>query len=251
MGVAEFGPWITHYQPRPFAKVRLFCFAHSGGTAMAYRAWAEQLPPSIEVCPVQLPGREKRFIEPVIKDWRQLIETLVPLFRHAADKPFALFGHSLGSLVAFEVARELRRTGLPAPVHLFPSACKAPKLRKQTTLHELPDAQFAEEVFGIGGTPEGVMENKDLLELLMPMLRADFTLAGTYKHEPEAPFDFPITAFGGDTDPRASKEELEAWAEETAKAFDCEIFPGGHFYLRDVERELLSSICYKLTGRVL
>ncbi|MGB8956400.1 MAG: thioesterase domain-containing protein, partial [Tumebacillaceae bacterium] len=134
MGVGDFGDWIAYHQPRPSAKVRLFCFAHAGGNASAYRKWAEQMPREIEVCPVQFPGRERRWNETPIADLRELMETLTPLFRSVQDKPFALFGHSLGSMVAFEVARELRRTGLPAPVRLFASAGRAPVLRKPTTM---------------------------------------------------------------------------------------------------------------------
>lgn len=248
MGVGNFGDWIAYHQPRPLAKVRLFCFAHSGGSASAYRTWAAQLPPEIEVCPIQLPGREKRWMETPIADWRQLLDKLTPLFRSVQDKPFALFGHSLGSVVAFEVARELRRKGFPAPVRLFASAGRAPVLRKPGTMHELPDDQFIEEVFSIGGTPEAVMQSKELLELIMPMLRGDFTLIGTYRYVQDAPFDFPITAFGGTTDPRANREQLEAWGQETAAGFDCEIFPGGHFYLRDVEPDLLKGIAARLIG---
>jgi medium-chain acyl-[acyl-carrier-protein] hydrolase len=249
VGVGEFGDWIAYHQPRPLAKVRLFCFAHAGGTALAYRTWAEKMPREIEVCPIQLPGREKRWIETPIAELRELLERLTPLFRSVQDKPFAFFGHSLGSTVAFEVARELRRTGLPAPVRLIASAGRAPVLRKPTTMHELPDDQFLEEVFGIGGTPDHVMQNQELRELILPMLRGDFTLIGKYSYVKEAPFDFPITAFGGETDPRASREQLEMWQHETTAGFDCKIYPGGHFYLREVEADLLKAIAARLNGR--
>ena len=248
MGVGTFGDWIAYHQPRPLAKVRLFCFAYSGGGASVYRSWVTQLPPEIEVCPIQLPGREKRWNETPITDWRELVEALTPLFRSVQDKPFALFGHSIGSTVAFEVARELRRTGGPAPVRLFASAGRAPVLREPSTMHELPDDQFVEEVFRIGGTPEHVMRNKELMELILPMLRSDFTLGGTYRYAKEAPFEFPITAFGGTIDPRANREQMEAWRMETSAEFDCEIFPGGHFYLREVEQDLLNAISARLIG---
>jgi medium-chain acyl-[acyl-carrier-protein] hydrolase len=157
--------------------------------------------------------------------------------------PFALFGHSMGSLVAYELARVLRRTGLPTPAHLFVSGRRAPQmLREPQTFHDLPDARFIERLRELSGTPEEVLQHPELIAFVLPTLKADFAVCETYMYRPEPALECPISAFGGLTDADVSRDELAAWAQLTRGPFRMEFFPGGHFFLHDSRPGLLAAI---------
>ena len=164
---------------------RLFCFPYAGGGASIYRQWASKLPVWIEVCAFQLPGREIRMREPGHTDLRSAVEEVADTIHSLLDKPFYLFGHSMGSAISFELARLLRRSGLPQPRHLFVSARRAPQLpQPKEDIHVLPEREFLASIKKLGGTPEEVLKNEELMELFLPTLRADFTLLETYKYVP-------------------------------------------------------------------
>lgn len=224
--------WLFAHSPRPAARQRLLCLPFAGGGASAYRDWQRELPLAIELCAVQLPGRETRIADPPIPRVHELVPHLVDLVARLADRPYAIFGHSMGALITFELARAIRRRGLRMPTHLFVSAHVAPdRRRNQRIRHSLPDDELKAELRALGGTPEMVLENQELWQLLWPAIRADFALCETYAYAPEPPLSCPIVALGGLSDDTVPEPDLEAWSEHTTARFQRRMFPGRHFYL--------------------
>jgi medium-chain acyl-[acyl-carrier-protein] hydrolase len=157
------------------------------------------------------------------------------------DRPFAFFGHSMGALIGFELARYLRRENLQKPLHLFVSGCPAPQIRDRSVLtYDLPEQEFLRELRRLNGTPREVLEHPGLMELILPLLRADFCVTGTYTFSDGDPLDTPITVFGGQQDEDAGQSSLEAWRQQTARAFALQVFPGDHFFLHTAQHQLLS-----------
>lgn len=225
------------------APMRLFALPYAGGSASAFRQWHKNLPASVDLYAIQLPGREARFAEPKLTYFFTAIEAIVNALRPMLDRPFALFGHSLGGILAFETARCLRRVNAPMPSQLFISGCSAPQVRGEILPYsKLSDAKFIEAVNKYGGLPDEVLQNSELIELFLPTLRADFGLLETYHYYEEAPLDCPITVFGGDDDPEAPRAKLTAWNIHTTKAFRISMFPGGHFYLNAAQASLTGEI---------
>ena len=241
--------WITRPRPAPRARLRLFCIAHAGGGASSFRGWADALPAEIEVCPVQLPGRENRVAERPFDRLEPLVEALADVFDSFLTLPFALFGHSNGALIGFELARTLRARGRPGPVHLFASGRRAPDLPsdRQPT-HQLDDEAFLADLQELGGLPAVVLEHPELLALLLPVMRADVAIHETYVYREQAPLECPITAYGGLTDPKVSREQLQGWENHTRGPFVMRMFPGGHFYLQDERAAFLRTFSGDLHG---
>ena len=215
---------------------RLFCFPYAGGGASFFRTWPERLPPEIEVCAVQLPGRENRLNETPFDKLSSLIDALAEVLYPYLDFPFAFFGHSLGALISFELTRRLRRQKTPCPKQLFVSGRRAPQIPDpDPPIHQLPDAEFTEELRRFNGTPQAVLDNPELMEVFLPLLRSDIRLDETYVYDHEAPLDCSISAFGGLADEETSREELAAWCEQTRSRFSIQMFPGDHFFLNGKE----------------
>jgi medium-chain acyl-[acyl-carrier-protein] hydrolase len=236
-------PWVVHREVEPRARVRLFCLPYAGGGASIYRKWGAETPAELGVCPVELPGRETRFTEARFTRLEALIPAIVSGLESWFDRPFALFGHSLGALVAFEIARFLRARGGPRPIHLFASAHRAPHLqRSDPPMSGLSDAEFVARLRELGGTPDAVLDNPELLDLVVPVLRDDFALAERHTHEAGAPLDCPLTVFGGLADEHVGKEELDPWREHTRGAFRLCMLPGGHFFLQQARAAMLAEI---------
>ncbi len=230
-------------RPNPRAALRLFCLPYAGGGLPAFRGWADGLPPAIEVWPAQLPGRGARINEPPFTRMELLVEWLAGEIIPLLDRPSVFFGHSLGALAAFELARELRRAGQPEPVHLFLSGCGAPHLPStRPPIHALPQDEFLAELRRLNGTPASLLENDELMRLLLPALRADFAVRETYQYRPEPPLDCPLSAFGGSQDARVSREALEGWREHTTGAFSLRMFAGDHFFAFTAARPVLEAI---------
>ena len=232
--------WLAYRERNPRARLRMFCFPYAGGGASAYRGWAGALPADVEVCPVQLPGRESRLREAPFTRLEPLVtataDALVPHF----DLPFVFFGHSMGGLIAFELTRELRRRGAPEPLHLFASGRRAPQVPdRDEPIHDLPEEQFVERLRELNGTPEEVLQHAELMRLLTPLLRADFSVNETYEFRPGEPLEAGISAFGGLGDAEVTKEDLEAWREHTRGRFRLRMMPGDHFFLHSA-RELVT-----------
>lgn len=241
--------WFQCFMPRTHARARLFCFPHAGVGAAVYRQWSTVLPADIEVCAIQLPGRANRLREPAMTSVAALVQALVPALKPHLDLPFAFFGHSMGAVLSSEVARGLRDAGAPLPRHLFVSGRRPPHWpNPDPLLHPLTDADFVAEIQRrYGGIPPEVAAHEELLELLLPSLRADIRALET--HQPpstRAPLDCPISVFGGSDDPLTPREHLEGWRSETRGPFRVRVFPGDHFYLQPQGDALLADLTVAL-----
>jgi len=235
--------WFVNLLPKPEAKIRLFFFPHAGGGPVVFAPWLPQLPSAIEGWTVHLPGRGSRYSEPAYKELRPLVERLSQAIEPLLDQPYALFGHSFGALVAFELARSLRRCGLPRPVTLFVSACGAPHLPDpHPPIHALPNAQFLKALEKFNGLSPELLRQPEVMDLFLPALRADVQAFETYIYPPEPPLKCRIVAFGGTDDPRLSREGLEAWAVQTDAAFQLQYFPGDHFFIHTAREAIIASI---------
>ena len=234
---------------------RLICFSHAGGGASSYHAWGHPLSQaSIEVMAVQLPGHETRVREAPLTSLTDLVAAVARALVVVTDRPYALFGHSLGALVAFETACALRELGAPPPEHLFVSSAPAPSApRERAMLHELGDEAFIEAVTRqYGGMPAEVLAHLELLALVMPALRADMTMIETYVSTTTDPLACPIVAYGGAQDQVVGVNTLLGWQRHTRAGFEYECFDGDHFYLQTRRDELLGAIMSRLrrhTGR--
>lgn len=238
-----FDTWITCPKPKPQAHLRLFCLHYAGGGASVFRTWADDLPEEIEICPIQLPGRESRVMDPAFTQLMPLLEVLADKLYPHLNIPFAFFGHSMGALISFELTRYLRRQGSGDPRHLFVSAHGAPQLpNSYPPIYQLSEPQFLEELRRLDGTPEQVLQNADLMRMMLPTLRADFAICNTYHYEVEERLDCPISAFGGQDDERVSQDDLAAWTDQTRSVFTLRVFPGNHFFLRSHRAQLLLAI---------
>jgi medium-chain acyl-[acyl-carrier-protein] hydrolase len=237
--------WVTCPEPRPKARLRLFCFHFAGGDASTFRLWTTQLPPSIEVCPIEFPGRATRRAEAPITRFPELLEKLTGMMRPFVKQlPFALFGHSFGGITAFELARWLRRNGEPAPTRLFLSACPALHVRQRPTprITHLSDTEFLEQVATRYGTPREVLDSEDVRQTVLPALRADLLVGESYQYQPEPPLAVPISSFGAFDDPEVSQQEAEAWRQQTTGDFRLRMLPGNHFFLAAQRRQLHQAI---------
>lgn len=237
------GQWVTPPRVESGAPARLFCFAHAGGGSGFFRPWREALLPEVELCPVVLPGRETRIREQPMTRVASVVAALCEALPPYLDRPFALFGHSLGSVLAYETARALEAAGLGTPRCLFVSGRRAPHLpARHRPLHPLPEGDFLREVVRLNGTPADILREPGLLRLFLPVLRADFTLNETYAPLPGAPLSCPVSAFVGESDPEAAADEMAGWRETTAHGFSLRIFRGDHFYLKENAAELLAAL---------
>ena len=241
------GPWFSQCRSNTDARLRLFCFPYAGGGASIYRMWPESLPAFVEVCPLELPGRGRRLKEPAFTQLRPMVEAAAQALRPELTKPFALFGHSMGALVAFELARLFEREAGLKPARVFVSARRAPHLPDdEPNTYNLPHAEFLEDVRRLNGTPKEVLEHEELLELVIPLLRADFEVCQTYQYIPGTPLACPISAFGGVLDPDVHREHLEAWREHTSAGFSLHMFPGDHFHINSSQFLLLKVLSQEL-----
>ncbi|NND53437.1 MAG: thioesterase [Gammaproteobacteria bacterium] len=232
--------------PNPAAKLRLFCFPYAGAGAAVYRQWPEWLPADIEVAAVQLPGREWRIKEPPLEDLHALALDALDAIRDKLDKPFALLGTSLGGGLIFELARVLRSEGLPAPVCLIPLAVGAPHTPEEKLYHMMADDELIAELSEFGVMSDEFTGNDELLELALPILRADCVAHETYPYEEQPPFTFPIWVYGGTGDDSVTRERLEAWSVHTTGECQVHMLPGGHLFVDDMPDMLLQSIVRRL-----
>lgn len=237
-------PAVTCLKSNPGACLRLLCFPFAGGGGRAFGAWTADLPPElerdVELWAVNLPGREATLTEAKFTDLGALVEALLPLIVPVLEVPFAFFGHSMGALIGFELARSLWAEGLDGPVHLVVSAFRAPHLPDpHDAVHDLPDADLALRLRKLGGTPLEVLQEPELMDLMLPLLRADLSICETYVHRHGEPLACSLTAFGGAADPEVSREELEGWQSHVRGPFELHIFPGGHFFLQTAQTLVL------------
>lgn len=238
----KFKIWVAGNNFNPKARLRLFCFPYAGGGASLFHAWAKMLPDDVEVCPIQLPGRENRLKDPLFTQWPELLQHLQIVLQPMLNKPFAFFGHSMGALISFELARLL------SPqyhiTHLFVSGCPAPQLRYfKSPIHQLPDAEFIEALQQrYQNIPQAVLQEKEMMALFLHTLRADLTLVETYNYVAREPLDCPISAFGGLQDKTTSRDQIAAWSEQTSNTFTQHMLLGDHFFLKNAKKSLLQLV---------
>lgn len=235
--------WIRYSYGNPKANIRLFCFPYAGYGTSAFRDWYHRFSDRIEICPVQLPGRECRWDEPAYTDLPSLIDALCDDLTPFLQMRFALFGYCVGALVAFELARTLQREFNTSPCHLFVAAHAAPnKSNRMPAIHTLSNSDFIEQVARYEGIRPELLQNRGILAAYLPMLRADFALSEKYLYTPSAPLVCPISAFGGYTDATVTVAELDNWRCETTSEFTLKLFDGSHFFIKASESELLTTI---------
>jgi medium-chain acyl-[acyl-carrier-protein] hydrolase len=225
-------PWVIPIGSGISARSRLFCFAYAGGNASIFYPWKALLPAGLDLYAIEFPGRATRIHDPPFRRMPALIPTLADALVPFLQQPFAFFGHSLGAAVAFELTYELHQRRVPTPAQLFASGRRAPHLpARRPPAHALSDADFIAELRYLQGTPAEVLENEELMEILLPTLRADFELSETYTRCPYASTTTPIHAFCGSDDPDASFADLEAWLPHTSHFTGTTVLIGDHFFL--------------------
>ncbi len=246
---AQISPWFP-FGTAPGAAMRLFCLPHAGTGASAYRGWGDAAANWITVCPVQPPGREGRLREQPFHTAGSLAAELAEALLDAVDGPYALFGHSTGAICAFELCRAIRRRGGPQPAHLFVSGRRAPQLPEVITgIEEMSLDEFAQVLRSHGGTPDWVLDAPGMLQMIHPLMVADFAVSERYRYQPEEPLDVAITAFAADRDLRADPEQVAAWEAQTNRTFSTHRLEGGHFAIFDAAAEVHNAIAGKLCGR--
>jgi surfactin synthase thioesterase subunit/DNA-binding MarR family transcriptional regulator len=233
--------WIRTFHPASAARGQLACFPHAGGPASYYLPISRALSPSVEVLAVQYPGRQDRRGEKGIDSIGELADAITPHLLRATDRPLALFGHSMGATLAFEVALRLEQQGVQ-PLALFVSGRRAPTCVRDEYVHLGDDDALVAEIRRLDGTDAQLLKDEDIRKMALPAIRTDYTAVETYRYEPGPPLRTPIYAHIGDQDPKVTVEEATAWRERTSGHFELQIYPGGHFYLNEHVDRLLQSI---------
>ncbi|MGW5053052.1 thioesterase II family protein [Actinokineospora sp. NPDC004072] len=239
--------WIRRFHRSPRARARLLALPHAGGSASYYFPFSRDLAPDVEVLAAQYPGRQDRREEPFVETVADLADLLVDAVEPWADVPLALFGHSLGASVAFEVAVRLRECGA-APLCLIASGRRAPTAVRDERVHERDDAGLLAEIRSLDGTEGPLLSDPEMVALVLPAIRSDYRAAETYRFTPGTrPLDCPIHVLIGDRDPKVTRAEADRWAEHTTAACTVEEFPGGHFYLADHQPAVAARIAAHVT----
>jgi medium-chain acyl-[acyl-carrier-protein] hydrolase len=244
-------PWILPFTNEQNGRIRLFFFPHAGGGASTFFQWSRLLPAFVNSCAIQLPGRETRFREPLHREIRPLVQTMTAVLQPYLDEPFVFWGHSMGALLAFEVARTLQQQNL-LPQRLLVSGHNAPHVPyADPHVHQAPRADFIAALQKLNGIPEMVLENEELLNLVLPILRGDFQLVETYKYHDGLPLSCPITVLDGASDEKTNDTDLQAWQKQTTLPLEMFSFPGDHFFLFDYQPQLVSKVTHLFNRQLL
>ena len=247
----EKNSWFYPHEPDISAAHRLFCFPYAGGGASMFYSWQSEFPQGIQVCPIQLPGRENRLDEAPFTNLFELVKASEEVLSPYLDLPFSLFGHSMGAKIAFELSRKLKREKGVEPTYLFVSGCQAPHIPEANPSHHLPKKAFIRELRRYSGTPEAVLQDAEFMEILLPLLRADFTLVETYEYmEQGGKLTCPIWVLGGEDDKEVSVKELEEWGTYTSSCIALRLFSGDHFFIRSAQTLVIKTISSVILGDV-
>lgn len=233
--------WVRRYHPADDAATRLLCLSHAGGSASYFFGVSRALSPGIDVLAAQYPGRQDRLREPCLRTVDDLADGIVAALEPLLDRPITIFGHSLGATLGYEVARRLERAGR-TPVALFASGRAAPHRIRRERTHLAPDDELVANMTKLGGTDAALLDDEDILSMVLPAIRADYTAAETYTYRPGPRLTCPIIALTGDSDPKVTHEEADAWREHTGGDFELVTYPGAHFYLNDHVPDILRRI---------
>lgn len=222
--------WLRRFHPADNAANRLVCFPHAGGSATFYFPVSQAMTPSVDVLAIQYPGRQDRRTEPCVESIGELADLVVKELESVDDAPLTFFGHSMGALVAFEVARRMERDGT-GPTKVFVSGRRAPTTYRDERVHLLEDEKLIAEIKALSGTDPEVLGNEELLRMVLPAVRKDYKAVETYEYQAGEKLSCPLTALIGDSDPKVTMDEAREWGEQTSAAFELKTFAGGHFYL--------------------
>jgi medium-chain acyl-[acyl-carrier-protein] hydrolase len=225
------------------AKLRMICFPYAGGNSSTYMSWANELRNCVELLAVELPGRSLRFSEPAHRSMDRLVDDLFAAFQQLTDKPYILMGHSLGSRVAFELMHKCKLHGVRMPEHFIASGSSAPHIKEEPKKHyQLPTEEFIEELRKLNGTPEEILGNRELMDLALPFIRADFELSETYSCTAVEKIDCPITVFHGVNDTEISQSDAQAWEEHFTHPAVMHVFPSDHFFIEKDKASVLDKV---------
>ena len=227
----DFNAWIRRYHPSDAGAGQLVCFPHAGGSASYYHPLSVRFSPAIDVMALQYPGRQDRRQEACIRNIDILADKITEQLLRLSDKPTLFFGHSMGATLAFEVAWRLEEGGRSAPLHVIASGRSAPGIVRREKVHQRDDAGIIAEIHRLNGTGSALLQDEEILRMSLPSIRGDYQAIETYSYTPGRILSCPITVFTGDSDPRTTIEEADAWRYYTKGAFRIRVFPGGHFYL--------------------
>jgi surfactin synthase thioesterase subunit len=244
---ATFEKWMRIFHPTSVAAVRLVCLPHAGGSASFFFPMAKAFGPAVEVMAVQYPGRQARRHEPGIDNVPEYADQIFAVLRRLDDRPLALFGHSMGAILAYEVAIRMRQAGLRAPARLFASGRRAPSCYRDEQVHKGSDEEMVAELQGLGGPNQVMLTDPELLAMILPAVRSDYRAIERYQHDPHVRLDCPVTVLVGDSDPLVTLDEARAWAEHTTAPTELEVFRGGHFFLVDQSTEVIELVARRLS----
>ncbi len=236
--------WFSLLPACDKSAIRLYCLPYAGTSHAVFQHWQPLYEERLELALVKYPGRGARYLDPLPDSISVLVDELARTIAQEGDKPFALFGHSMGSLIAFELAHRLRESHALNPTAIYVSGGTAPSLRHlKAQLHHLSEADFATEILGMNGIPEEIANSPDLMAIFLPILRRDFALCERYRYRERPPLSCPITVFGGRSDPNTNERQLTGWKQETSGPFTLEWLEGDHFFLFQHERFIADVIC--------
>ncbi|GGM84205.1 thioesterase [Longimycelium tulufanense] len=241
---ADDGLWFRRYHTSGEDGLQLVCFPHAGGSASFFRPLSGALSPMVEVLAVQYPGRQDRRAERRLENISELADATFDALTSRLDRPTALFGHSMGAVLAFEVANRMEHRKGTVPVRLFASGRRAPSRYVEENVHQRDDEALVAELRNLSGTDTRLLDDEEVRHMILPVLRSDYKAVETYCCPPDRSVGCPITVLVGDADPRVARKDAEAWAEHTAAGLDLHIFSGGHFYLGTA----WSEVCQVITA---
>lgn len=246
----ESGLWLRNYHPAPGARTRLICFPHAGGSASYFFPVSAALSPEFDVLALQYPGRQDRRTDPFVDTIDELADQLYDVLAPVMEGPVAFFGHSMGAVLAFEVARRLEERDDNGPVTVFASGRRAPSKVRDENVHLRDDAGIVKEMRMLGGTDSRVLSDPELLDMVLPAIRNDYRAVERYSRGTEARVSAPIVVMTADDDPRTTVEEARAWEEHTTGGSALHTFSGGHFYLEQHAARVIAVIAETLRARV-
>nr|UPI48927.1 thioesterase [Micromonospora sp.] len=238
----EVDRWLRRFHPKDAGEVRLVCFPHAGGSASYYFPMSRAMAPEVDVLVLQYPGRQDRRHEQPVDSVPRLADDVFAVLADRLAPPFAFFGHSMGAVVAFEVARRFAREAGTAPLWFFASGRRAPSRRRDGLVHTMDDAELVAELRRVGGTDARLLQDEELLASVLPAVRNDYRAIERYSWTPGPPVDCPVTVLVGESDPQTTVDEAMAWQDHFTGTCDLRVFPGGHFYLESAAAEVIETV---------